>query len=136
MQVHKQIQSMNHLNGLDIIILPTAIWFVPRQGIFLPSFPKGLIPNIFSRLTFSAYLSLAVIIKDRRKQRQDESKSQQVDEECQEDNCNNTTAVLFLLVIDGAAAGFSLSQGHVPRCSASKKLHLYPVNSKHFAGLS
>lgn len=132
MQVHKQIQSIQHLN-----VLPIAIWFAPRQGIFLPSFPKDLIPKIFSRLTFSVtYLSLAVIIKDGRKQRQDESKSQQVNEESQEDNCNNTTTVLFLLVIYRAGAAFSLSQGHVPRCSASRKLHLYLVNRKHFAGPS
>lgn len=137
MQIHKPIQFMHHLNVLDIIILPPAIWFSSRQGMFLPSFPKDLVTKIFSRLTFSVtYPRLAVIIKDGGKQWQDESKSQQVDEECQEDNCNNTITVLFLLVIDGAAANFSLLQGHVPRCSASKKLHLYPVNRKHSAGLS
>lgn len=88
-------------------------------------------PNILSRLPSSiAYLSLAVIIKDGRKQRQDESKSQQVDEECQEDDGNNTTAVLLLLVISGAAAGFSLSHSHVPKCSDPKQLHLYLVNRK------
>lgn len=84
-------------------------------------------------LTFPAtHLSLAVVIKDGRKQWQDESESQQVDKECQEDNCNNTTRVLLLLVIDGAAADFFLSQGHVPRYSASKKFHLYLLNKKHF----
>lgn len=127
---------MNSLNVLDVV-LPTATWVALKQRNFILSFPKCLMPNIFSRLPSSiAYLSLAVIIKDGRKQWQDESKSQQVDEECQEDNCNDTTAVLLLHVISGAAAGFSPSQSHVPKCSDPKKLHLYPVNKKHFAGLS
>lgn len=128
--------STNSLNVLNVV-LPTAVWVALRQRNFLLSFPKYLMPKIFSRQPSSiAYLGLAVIIKDGRKQWQDESKSQQVYEECQEDNCNNTTAVLLLLVIGGAAAGFSLSQSHVPKYSDPKKLHLYPVNRKHFAGLS
>lgn len=68
------------------------------------------------------YLSLAVIVKDGRKEWQDKSKSQQVDEECQEDNCNNTIIVLFLLVIGAAAAGSSLLQGHLPSALLLKKI--------------
>lgn len=70
------------------------------------------------------YLGPAVVIEDGREQRQDESESQQVDEQCQEDDCNNTIAVLLQLVVDGAAAGFSLSQSHAHKCFDSKKWRL------------
>lgn len=113
-----------------IINLSTDVWFAPRQVIFLPFLPQD--PNTFCGLTFSVtHLSLAVIIKDGRKQWQDESKSQQVDEECQEDNCNNTIIVLFLLVIDGAAPGSSVLQGHVPSALLLKKITF--ISSQHEA---
>lgn len=108
----------------------------PKAGDF-SSIPSSRSQHFLWADFLVTYLSLAVIIKDGRKEWQDEGKSQQVDEEGQEDNCNNTIMVLLLpAMAAAAAAGSSLSQGHVPSALLLKRIAFISSQQEDFPDLS